>query len=165
MFNSLKEYIRSVIQEEFARTHNSKRLFNKFEDVPVSSQKVGGKPKGFWYGCDGSWERWAKQEMPKFLGKHNYKVQVDLSKMIVIRDYPQLIFFEKKYGVNVLDKVPGYEDMVDVYIDWPRVVKEYSGIEIAPYISKARERDWYFGWDVASGCVWEKSALKSVEKV
>ena len=164
MLKSLKEYVRAVIQEEFERSHNTKNIFNKFEDVPVSSQKVSGKPKGFWYGCDGEWERWAKRDLPGHLGEHNYNVRVDLSKMIVIRDYQSLMSFEKKYGVNVLDKVPGFEDMVDIYIDWPRVATEYSGIEIAPHISKAKMRDWYSGWDVASGCIWEKSALKSVEK-
>jgi len=35
------------------------------------------------------------------------------------------------------------------------VSKEYDGIEIAPYQWDARlSLIWYYGWDVASGCIW-----------
>ena len=162
---SLKECIRALIQEEFERAHITKRLFKKFKDVPVEQQKIGEKPKGFWYDCDGEWARWVADAMPYRVGKHNYKVQVDLSKMVVIRNYREFVAFEKKYGTSTVDKVPGFADETDFWIDWPKVAKDCSGIEIAPFVRKADDRNWYYVWDVASGCIWDKSALKGVEKV
>ena len=45
---------------------------------------------------------------------------------------------------------------------WPGVAAEgWAGIEIAPYIW-ARRLDgparWYYGWDAASGCIWDPTA-------
>lgn len=49
-------------------------------------------------------------------------------------------------------------------IDWPKVAKRYGGIEITPYIYKARMTHlWYYGWDVASGCVWLASAVQNIK--
>jgi len=157
MENVLKEYVRAIVKEEFERAHMSKKKIRQFKDIPT--QLPGMKPEGFWYDCDGEWSRWIDSEMPHWKGKHNYKVQVDLSKMIVIRNYKQLKAFEEKYGI----KKPYGDGYME--IDWPKVAQNYSGIEIAPYIQSARFSVlWYYGWDVASGCIWEKSALKNVEK-
>ena len=48
-------------------------------------------------------------------------------------------------------------------IDWHAVAQAYAGIEIAPYCWSLRfeyEFLWYYGWDCASGCVWELSAVR-----
>lgn len=162
---SLKECIKALVQEEFERGHMTKKKFKQFKDIPAEQQQIGAKPKGFWYDCDGEWARWVAEAMPYRIGKHNYKVQVDTSKMIVIRNYREFVAFENKYKTTVLDQVPGFADENDLWINWPKVARDYSGIEIAPFISKADDRNWYYVWDVASGCIWEKSALKNVEKV
>lgn len=48
----------------------------------------------------------------------------------------------------------------------PRVRQDYAGIEISPYQYECRfELTWYYGWDVASGCVWDKEAIRAVEPV
>jgi len=56
-------------------------------------------------------------------------------------------------------------------IDWEAVAKRYTGIEIEPYNWERRNSGpnnnysmsmlWYYGWDCASGCVWELDALVS----
>lgn len=158
---SLKECIKALVQEEFERTHITGKLFKKFNDIPIERQQIGEKPKGLWYDLDRSWIRFVGKRMPGWWsknGKHTYKVQVDLSKMIVIRNYKELVAFEKKYGTGSIAEN-------DFWIDWPKVARDYSGIEIATFIRKADDRNWYYVWDVASGCIWEKSALKNVEKV
>ena len=54
----------------------------------------------------------------------------------------------------------------DVYdIDWNRVAKKYQGIIITPYIWERRLTTtctWYYGWDVASGCIWDNKAIKEI---
>lgn len=45
-------------------------------------------------------------------------------------------------------------------IDWARVARYYHGIVIAPYQwSRRMSPDWYYGWDCASGCVWNLAAI------
>lgn len=42
-------------------------------------------------------------------------------------------------------------------IDWPRLAREYDGIEIPSYLWQFRLHPgflWFYGWDVASGCIW-----------
>lgn len=53
-------------------------------------------------------------------------------------------------------------------IMWPKVAKEYQGIIISPYQWERRDffgTFWYSGWDCASGCIWDKEAIKSIIRV
>lgn len=48
-------------------------------------------------------------------------------------------------------------------LDWPAVVSLYQGIVITPYQWSLRHKlTWYYGWDCASACVWDLSAVESV---
>ena len=50
--------------------------------------------------------------------------------------------------------------------NWPLLATQCAGIEIAPYQHAFRSTHmWYYGWDVASGCVWDKSGIKKIEKI
>lgn len=41
------------------------------------------------------------------------------------------------------------------------VAKDYDGIEIAPYQESLRyDLEWYYGWDVASGCIWNFEGIR-----
>lgn len=49
-------------------------------------------------------------------------------------------------------------------IDWRSVADQYDGIIIAPYVwSQRMHTEWYYGWDCASGCIWNLAAIASVE--
>ena len=64
--------------------------------------------------------------------------------------------FEKMYSVTT-------NNYGDIKIDWPKVASHYDGIEICPYLYDMRmDSDWYYGWDVASGCVWSASGIKEL---
>ena len=53
-----------------------------------------------------------------------------------------------------------------MYIDWIKVSKQYSGIEINPYQHSNRYTSmWYYGWDVASGCIWKNDLIKNITKI
>jgi hypothetical protein len=52
------------------------------------------------------------------------------------------------------------------YIDWSKVAAKHQGIIIAPYCYARRltyHTAWYYGWDCASGCIWDLKAIQSVE--
>ena len=121
------------------------------------NQKNDLKPRGFWYSIDDEWKTWVQSEMPEWLGEHEYLVDIGDSNILFLDTPDKIINFHKEY------RQP--HDMVDWHgmVDWNRVSQTYNGIEINPYQWSLRlELLWYYGWDVASGCIWnlEKVTLK-----
>ena len=169
----LREYIREMIREshfpltggEKVRIHHSRQDTRDGEEPQISgfSQKIGYKPDGLWYECkDGSaidWLEFCKTGLTD--GTSRYDSSYD----VILNDYEILFItnnhdfkkFEKMYGIPN----PRYPD--ETKIDWPKVASHYDGIEICPYLyDMRRSSDWYYGWDVASGCVWNASGIKEL---
>jgi hypothetical protein len=63
----------------------------------------------------------------------------------------------------------GTEDRYgDWTIRWPDVAARWQGILITPYQWDCRLDDemfWYYGWDCASGCIWDAGAVASIKQV
>jgi hypothetical protein len=127
------------------------------------------KPEGLWYSMDWEWLRWVRSEMPKWEHPNHFDIEVDLTKMLVLSSVPEIRKFTAEFGmpapyVNSLKFIGG--DMKFLYIDWPKVAEQYSGIEIPEYQWPLRHKlMWYYGWDVASGCIWRPDAVIKVRKV
>ena len=139
------------------RVFRSPKPFTGFR--PVSGQEVGFKPRGLWYSCGSEWDDWCRYEMPHWItgSPYVYRIEVNLSRMLVIRDDDDFRAFESSYLVRGRGMA---------VIDWKAVARDYDGIEICPYQNQRRmSSDWYYGWDVASGCIWGSGAFKSVEAV
>jgi hypothetical protein len=50
----------------------------------------------------------------------------------------------------------------DGVINWMKVSKVADGVEICPVQPSLRDDpkiEWYYNWDVASGCIWRPSGL------
>ena len=48
--------------------------------------------------------------------------------------------------------------------NWDDVVRQYDGLIIAPYQwAKRCDYSWYYGWDCASGVIWNLRAVASVK--
>lgn len=123
------------------------------------------KPHGLWYGIGASWLDWCGSEMPQWVGGYLYRVSLDPDKLLRLTTTSELHDFTDEYGSS---QYRGLRDNIDT-IDWPAVAEKYSGIEIAPYQWSLRMENkffWYYGWDVASGVVWDPyDAMVMVEKV
>jgi len=116
------------------------------------NQDTGFKPNGFWYGFGQEWINWCKSEMPEWVGKYIYEVNINNSNILRINTFNELIEFNQKYAVDTRGMSQ---------IDWKKVTNEYDGIEINPYQYKARLKLlWYYGWDIASGCIWNLKNTK-----
>ena len=53
-------------------------------------------------------------------------------------------------------------------IDWKKVKSKYQGIIIAPYQWSCRlnlDSNWYYGWDCASGCIWDLDCIKDFKLI
>ena len=115
------------------------------------------KPKGLWYGCGDSWIEWVKIEMPEKLEKANYLYEVKLGEEIIqISSDDEFDNFQSEFGFGSGWRGPA--------INWKEIQEqEYNGIEICPYNWERRMKsDWYYPWDVASGCIWDPSGVSDI---
>lgn len=145
-----------VVREKHpdAKVVNTKR---PWKTPPTAAQLPGPKPQGQWFGTGPSWLEFIDEENPQWAGPYTYVITLDTQSVLEISTPAQLLDFTRKYGVE-----RGFE------IDWSVVAQSYKGIDISPYISSMRlnpQTAWYYGWDVASGCVWDPSAITSVDQV
>ncbi len=139
----------------------------RFPVEQTNFRSVYGKPKGLWYAAGKEWIEWVEREMPHWMGDRFYKITPS-SKVLKINTLAKFQAFVQAYGEMKPSMFQGQEPQpqFDQYIDWRRVAKDYPGIEIAPYRQDCRlEYAWYYGWDVASGCIWDKSGIKSIERI
>ena len=141
-----------------------------------------GKPNGFWYSCGDSWKHFASTNdnvyLPKAYhwdpNKYLYHIKLNPDKILFIRNLDEFKTFTTQYSVDKNDN----HQFDFPLINWFDVAKDYSGIEICPYLSELKPSNiigfkfsvyntpdqdaWYYYWDVASGCVWNKEGIKSI---
>jgi len=143
-------------------------LSNKVTMTPVPldrvpnfpKQEVGMKPQGLWYACGNDWMNWVCGEMPEWIGRYVYTLEIDESKILKIETKEQFEAFSDKYSIKSELTGWGSSDSPD----WSKVaegsassdLRAYSGIEICP---AQYGPTWYGSWDVASGCIWDSTAI------
>lgn len=145
-------------------SHFSKDALGAVLSVPQRASEYKSaydKPRGLWVSVDGEhdWPSWCASEMPGWMeGVQRYRVHlVDEPRVLRISDVCGMEDFQRAWG---RDCGRGWGDK---YIDWPLVAEAYHGIIIAPYIWPCRmEMSWYYGWDCASGCIWNADAIARV---
>jgi hypothetical protein len=177
MSDFIRAYIRGLLTETYfpltggdkLRIHHSRKgtRIDGLPQVDGFEQKVGPKPNGLWYECqDGSAETWKEFCTGAFSIGYKY----DETYNVNLNDYnilfiPDAHHFEKFYDMYSTNHPAGVD--YDRMIDWPRVAQDYAGIEICPYLWSKRNDEnsfWYYGWDVASGCVWNSSGIKKLDR-
>ena len=139
------------------------------------------KPSGLWYGFDTSWMEWSASEYACMLRPFIHEVIFkDESRILKVTTLEEFDAFEKRYWAKdamfrelqeLFPTIPTLEAFLPSYdlsynrligsIDWPEVMQSYAACEINPYLYKRRlESAWYYGWDCASGCVWDGTAIE-----
>lgn len=129
---------------------------------------VYGKPDGFWVSVEGpdDWPAWCRGEEFR-LGSLRYVLEVTLdpaAKILRLTSPAALADFHRIYAGP--GKYP--DDPVNRWgIAWSMVAADgWAGIIIAPYQWSCRYgMDWYYGWDCASGCIWDLSAIRTIAPV
>lgn len=118
------------------------------------------KPRGLWVSVEGDddWPTWCQAE-DFGLDRMAWvtEIDVDLSRVLVldteraVRDFADAYGSFNRYSIRV--------------IDWSSVASACGGLVIAPYqwgLRLAEDFDWYYGWDCASGCIWDASAVRGL---
>ena len=162
----LRKYIREMLTEQAElwdypigpdqRIFISPAPFESFRNVAQPPSVISvQKPEGLWYGCGSSWIDFVRTEMNGMIEESGYLYEiVPSSAVLKIRDDDEFQQFELDFASPKLDM------MEQKTIDWPMVAATYAGIEICPYNPRRRMKSmWYYGWDVASGCIWDSSGI------
>jgi hypothetical protein len=135
-----------------------KRPFDPKRLHDIREQEIGNKPDGVWYAIGSEWIDWCEAENFS-CGDYRYTLDLDYSRILRLQTEEAILDFGRKFGVVKR----GFRS-----VDWPRVTNIYAGIEIAPYqwtLRSDRRVEWYYGWDIASGCVWDVSAILAVHEL
>lgn len=123
------------------------------------------KPEGLWLSVGLAWPEWCHAEsfaLDRFTAVTRV-VLADDAKILRLDSAAGLDRFTMDYGHQ-----RRYGSYADWNIDWRRVAEQYDGIVIAPYVWERRHNrltHWYYGWDVASGCIWHPRAVASLNCV
>lgn len=134
------------------------------------------KPVGFWVSVPGEddWPSWCRQEefcLDGLTCAHRVRLRREAN--ILQIDTPQGIdTLHATYAVETdFDRKMGYRWDYDRRqywaLDWRKVTADYDGLIIAPYqwTRRLNGPSWYYGFDCASGCIWNTEAVESVELV
>lgn len=135
------------------------------------------KPTGFWISDESdtpSWSEWCwgNDFNPDGLSLE-YEIELSRESMVLhIKSDTELDYFHDEYTqLYTFDyKKDSTGLCASPYIDWAAVAKKYKGILITPYRPKYRfsikgASTWYTTWDCASGCIWDASAIQSIQLI
>jgi hypothetical protein len=126
-----------------------------------------GKPHGLWVSVEGEedWKSWCEKEdycVEKLRYAHLVTLKSD-AKILHLKTPEEIVDFTEKYKRKIIP----YN--IDFYqISWGKVKKYYQGIIIAPYQWDCRlssDTAWYYGWDCASGCIWDLSCIEQFKLI
>jgi hypothetical protein len=124
------------------------------------------KPKGLWVSVDGEddWLNWCIGTGFRLgdLAVHHRLTLKEPDRLLWLTGRPQLEQFQTRYGAP-----RDYGMRLDMRaINWASVASDYAGLIITPYVWSGRHKlMWYYGWDCASGCIWDVSVIESVQIV
>ncbi len=126
-----------------------------------------GKPHGFWVSVVGE-DDWAT-----FVTDNMDSVRLNHTQRVTLAAEANILRINSAYELDVFAKHNAVETNYErryarPWNKWPidrrAVAEKYDGIIIAPYQwSRRMNLDWYYTWDCASGCIWNLSAIASVE--
>lgn len=138
-------------------------LDRKYFYDPVESRRFF-KPFGLWFEVDGDWQRWCDSERFRPEGFHTgYAVEFVPNDVLFLPSAHAIDAFSARYRMPRLESY-----RMGMELDWPRVANDYAGIVIAPYCWERRMSEhtmWYYGFDVACGCIWDLSIITRFEQI
>jgi len=119
-----------------------------------------GKPNGLWLSIagDDGWAAWCSDQ--------NYRLDLlSTTHQVTLRSRADVRFITEVSALDEFDSE--FRGVVDGSgIDWETVAKRHDGVIIAPYQWGRRSQlDWYYGWDCASGCIWNLNAIESFDVI
>jgi len=148
-------------------SHFTREPLTEIRPAQQEGRKKIWKPAGLWVSVDGEhdWLTWCQAEDYNVEGlKHRYRIVLKdfaMERLLHIKTVPELDAFTHLYGDRARDPL-----LTCDYIDWALLASEHAGIIISPYQWERRmEYLWYYGWDCASGCIWDPTVIDHFELI
>lgn len=137
---------------------------------PREQDKADMKPLGLWVSVDGEmdWPEWCVAEHFSRGDDLRFQHRVTLTpdhRVLHLSSPISLRWLTNKYPDNKYKEL-GLHQMFR--LDWRRLAQDWDGLVISPYLWECRldtDTFWYYGWDCASGCIWNPRSVVSVEMV
>lgn len=143
-----------------------KRTYRVEQEPPEHLQgtQMWPKPHGIWYACGAEWAEYMLSDFPSAMNKLVALYKMELGRGVLrLTSTEEILAFDEQYGEEqsaTAGRRGGW------YIHWDAVSAQYSGIEICPYNWDLRfPLRWYYGWDVASGCIWDPVGIGNLKLV
>ena len=131
----------------------------------VNGSFGNNKPNGLWYSIGNSWKDWCSYEAFR-LETFQYKTRllINTNKLLQLNSIKAINEFTDTYSIDPYI-TRTFRSMCR--INWDAVAEKYAGIEISPQQGWQRLNGatWYYGWDCASGCVWDTSIVHACESM
>jgi hypothetical protein len=131
-----------------------------FDPNRVYKYRGPGKPGGLWFTdtTENNWSWWCKNE-EFHLGSIEHQIVFKPEiRLLTLQSEQEVKDFSEKYDVKSTSlRLKSFD------IDWDNVTEKYDAIYITPYFWSLRhELLWYYGWDCASGVIWNLDMVQSV---
>lgn len=132
------------------------------------------KPAGLWVSDEAhfGWKEWCEQAEFS-LGEYPYRVHLKAGHNVLLVGEGDMEleefhaeFSRQTESEELGDLVVSLRGLSDRWIDWNAVAERWQGVIISPYrfdLRLARDFMWYYGWDCASGCIWNPDAIEKIE--
>lgn len=159
-------------EEALSLVHYSKAPLGPIRSVDAAEQGIEAKPKGLWFSVEKDeedwlgWREWcegAEFDPPGLAVETPLRVR-DWSRIALLKTADDIDAFHALYGADTWN-IPA---AVPLFIDWRAVARDEDGIIVAPYCWARRLNGpahiWYYGWDCASGCVWNADAIEVLDE-
>lgn len=136
----------------------------------AQNPKPTSKPNGLWLSVGDAWKQWCEGEEWRLDDlKYKYSIKLASSTSILwLKTITELDEFGVEYKRQprwIPDDNAVISDLTS-FVDWKGVATKWQGIIIDPYQWQCRlspSCSWYYGWDCASGCIWDSKAITSLE--
>lgn len=127
-------------------------------------QHIQCKPRGLWVSVEGEydWEWWCESEnfrLENLVVRYEVELK-DNADILHLKTKEEIYKFTESYSMSTRS----WDREHDTYeIRWDDLKIKYQGIIISPYQWDCRlaiGSSWYYGWDCASGCIWDLTCIK-----
>jgi len=127
------------------------------------------KPSGLWVSVEGEndWKWWCEEEnynLENLVVSYEIELKDDAN-ILYLTTADEIFYFTEEYPYlrQQWNDPIGIKICATYELDWNKVKYRYQGIIISPYQGYCRCSEksmWYYGWDCASGCIWDLSCIK-----
>lgn len=150
-FSKRLKYSQFIVYSDEGNLDKVANVYNLDQD-----RKYSSKPQGLWFSLGRAWINWLNEPQPEYVEEeswrnkrmscitHVYRIWLNYT-VLQILDKKQFDDFEKQYANKYCEG-----------INWYTVAMRYNGILIRYQKS---DSIWYDGWDVSSGCIWNKRGI------